>query len=158
MKRLRLALSMALMFGASVVNAPACGWGLHVGLSLPPLFSFGIGFGLGNGCGAYSCGYPYYRYPAYAYAAPVYAYSYNSIPAQAPASAAAPLPAPPAPEVSWTPSTPGAGKWVPDPEPYRYTPAETVVKQESPAPPVQTYKVFRTIEGVRVYSTYSSGL
>jgi hypothetical protein len=86
-----------------------CGYG--VGL---PLLTFGLGLGLGS---IFSEPAPDYtvRY--------VYPETYVYAP---PARVAAPVPAPqpalPVVTPPWTPSSPGTGRWVPEPRPYSYTP------------------------------------
>ena len=68
------------------------------------------------------------------------------------AVAAAPQPASPPPEPAiWVPSSPGPGKWVPDPQPYRYVPTTSTqpVKPANPANP-QTVTVTNSAGGVPV--------
>lgn len=137
MKRLSLILAVALTLGTGSMNVRAhgcggwggwhggCGWG---GCGWWPLATFGIGLGVGTAVGYASAprypAYSYsYVYPAYAYAPPSSAYvvpvgSYARQPVNTPVVA-------PAPQVAvWVPSTPGAGKWVPDRNPYSYTPSD----------------------------------
>jgi len=99
-----------------------------------PFWAFGLGIGLGAAVTAAASG-PKYVYPVYSYpyASPPYGYYYAPRPAYShPAPAAPAQPAPgqtdpaqtaPEPDLqahAWVPSSPGAGRWVPDPHPYRY--------------------------------------
>jgi len=149
MKKTGLTLSLAF---ALCTNALAHGH-LHVWGCWPP---FSIGIGLGTICGwsLHSCpAYCYhYSYPAYscAYSPP----SYASAPPANYVAPAATVPSPrtaPAPS-DWVPSTPGAGEWVPDPTPYRYTPPVAAKKPVRPkAAPAQMVTVTRSPEGIPVY-------
>ena len=117
MKRIVLVATTGLALCAGTMTAGAngcCFW---------PFWAFGLGIGLGAAVTAAST--PKYVYPVYSYpyAPPAYSYYYPPHPVYThPASIA---PAATAPELdyqahSWVPSTPGAGRWVPDPQPYRY--------------------------------------
>ncbi|HWX21242.1 MAG TPA: hypothetical protein VN578_15185 [Candidatus Binatia bacterium] len=127
MKKLSVILTVALTLctGSVSVRAHGC-WG---GRGCWPFWSFGIGLGVGTAVG---CSWAAPRYPAYGYAYvyPPAAYTYVPPAAAYPAPASAyvqqPLSAPPpmtALASVWVPSTPGVGRWVPDPNPYRYQPA-----------------------------------
>ncbi|HWW02912.1 MAG TPA: hypothetical protein VNZ64_24645 [Candidatus Acidoferrum sp.] len=135
MKRIALVASMALTLCAGTLSAEA--HGCWRGGCFWPFWSFGLGWGLGA---AYS--YPAYRYsypyPAYSYYYPPPVYAYNPPVSYAPPAPPA-TPAQPAarelePQV-WVPSSPGPGKWVPDPEPYRYVPPASSANAQ-PARPV----------------------
>jgi hypothetical protein len=147
MKPNRFVLCVALVLSAatSSFQARACGFGFHVGL---PCVSLGVGLGLGLGCSypVYECGY---GWPAYAYAQPTYAYPAADYPSPAAIAPAAPVVSQPA---AWVPGTPGVGHWVPDPTPYRYTPA-LGAKQTSAAsaPPAETVAVTSSLGGMPVY-------
>src|SRR5262245_26569460 len=110
MKKILLILSIAFSLCSSPVNASASGCGFHFWIGIP--FLFGIGFGAPCGY-PYTCGYPVYSHPTHtdspsqAHVAPIEAT------AQSPASQIGQL---------WTPSTPGAGAWISDPQPYFYSP------------------------------------
>jgi hypothetical protein len=152
MKKIGLALSLVLALGG---NAMAHGcwhcWGFW------PSFSIGIGLGGAFGCslglcpGCYcycGCGYPAYSYaysqPAYAYAPPA---NYVDPPAAVPSPAKGPEPSP------WVPSTPGAGRWVPDPTPYSYTPAVTATRPAQAQTTLrQVVTMTRSGDGIPVYS------
>lgn len=146
-KRFVLGVAVALFTSTAAFQAQACG--VSFGFSLPFL-SFGIGLGIGAPCAwpAYRCGYPY---PAYAYAHPAYAYNQpiNDIP---PVAAASPAPAV-AETPPWVPSTPGAGHWVPDPEPYAYAPVAVAKKTPASTAVLTQNKVTvtKSPEGVPVY-------
>ena len=132
MKRIGLVTSMALALCAGTVNASAngcCFW---------PFWAFGLGIGLGAAVTSAATA-PRYSYPVYTYPYSVPAYSYHEQPPvyahHAPARPAQTAPAPTAtpaePErLAWVPSSPGAGRWVPDPQPYRYV-------QSNESPPVK---------------------
>ena len=128
-----LAISLTLSTGSFRVHAHGCG-----GCDWWPFAAFGLGLGIGSAV-TYAATTP--RYPAYSYtyvypqpSAPAYAPPsapqaaptsvYARRPVSPPATAHAPQPAIYAPQVAtcWVPSTPGAGRWVPDPNPYRYAP------------------------------------
>jgi hypothetical protein len=134
MKKLGILLATALTLSTGSVRVQAHGCG---GCDWWPFAAFGLGLGIGSAVTYATTP----RYPAYSY---TYVYPPPSVPAYAPPSApqAAPtsvyarhpvsLPAIAhapqhaiyAPQVAacWVPSTPGAGRWVPDPNPYRYAP------------------------------------
>lgn len=141
MKRIGFVLSIVLSLCAGAVNVQAHGCGFW------PFWGFGLGLGLGAAWSYPAWGYTY-SYPAWTYAPPVYAYD----PPAANVPAAAPV-QPPQPPV-WKPSTSGAGHWVPDPTPYRYTPATSSrAAMASPAaasPPAVT--VAKSAGGVPVYT------
>ena len=164
MKTIRHILSIALILCANGAGFEARACGVSLSLCVP-FVSLGIGFGLGGHCGgpaigfgigascagpAYGCAY---GYPGCAYPQPAYA----SDPPANYALAATASPAPAAPPVAetpaWVPSTPGAGHWVPDPEPYSYTPGPTVKRTSAvSAGTPQTVTVSRSAGGVPVYS------
>ncbi len=152
MKTIRLILGTALILCTSTVRAPAhgCGFGFYVGIP----FLVGIGFGIGAGCAypAYGCAYHYPAYPYY----PHPAYAYNPPANYAPPLAATPEPSPAAPVVTqspvWVPSTPGAGHWVPDPQPYQYAPPVAAKPPPSAtSDPAQTVTVTKSPEGIPLY-------
>jgi hypothetical protein len=150
MKTVRLVCCVALALGAGAASfeARACGVGFHIGIGVPCL-SFGVGVGLGcgfYGCSAWDCGYYGYRYPAY---------GWNPAPAYVADPPPAPAPAPPAP--SWVPRAPGAGHWVPEPQPYRYTPETVAAKKPAAPPAAQTVTVTRMPGGVPVYHVELAG-
>ena len=143
MKTIRLLVVTALALCAGTISSQAhgCGFGFRFGFSCLPL---GIGFGLGTGwsCQSYGC----YAYPSYSYAyAP--AANYVSPLAEAPAVAVAPID-PPAP--AWVPSTAGAGHWVPEAQPYCYTPVAPAKKADAVLAG-QTVTTVQSPGGVRVY-------
>jgi hypothetical protein len=151
MKRIVLGLGIALSLSVGTVAARAhVRWGVGIGWPFWPCWSVGVGVGAGWGCWGGPAGY--YSYPAYSY--PVYGYS--PPPAQ---TLSPPDPAPPAAPAptaltapAWVPSTPGTGAWVPDPTPYRYTPAATTQPASTArAAAGQTTVVTRSPEGVRLY-------
>jgi hypothetical protein len=145
MKKFALAVSLLLVLGGKAMAYGCCcfwpGFGIGVGLGGFCGFSLGLGLG-GLGCGCY-CG-P--GYPAYgcAYSQPAYGYGYGAPAYGYPANYIAP-PAP-APSYDWVPSTPGAGHWVPEPAPYRYTPACALPRLR------QAVTVTRSPDGIPVYS------
>src|SRR3974390_1885476 len=142
MKRLNLVLATALTLSFGSLNTFAHGYCGHGGgCGWWPFWSFGIGLGVGTAIG-YSAAprYPVYAYP---YAYPVQAYTYAPATAvhTAPASSSYAQPTgnphgtPRAPQMAvWVPHTPGAGKWVPDPNPYSYTPSEAAVASNTGIP------------------------
>ena len=125
MKRIVLLAGTGLALCAGTMTAGAngcCFW---------PFWAFGLGIGLGAAVTS-AASTPRYVYPVYSYpyAPPAYYYpphvAYThpapATPSQAPVAqtAAAPAPALDHQAQSWVPSSPGAGRWVPDPQPYRY--------------------------------------
>jgi hypothetical protein len=134
MRAIRRVFVLSIIIGAATLGrqAQACGLGFQLYL---PFFSFGFGLGVP----AYTC----------AYTQPVCAYSYGAPEAYDPPQSMAPAmqPAFEAPPVVWTPSTPGVGHWVPDPQPYRYVPAMSA-KPRRQAPIVMETK---TLGDVPVY-------
>ncbi len=153
MKKFALTLSLVLALGA---NAMAHGhW--HV-CGFWPSFSVGIGLGGVFGCslgtwpGCCYCGSGYPAY-GYAYSQPSYAYAYPPPANYVDSPAAAPSPAR-APEPSyWVPSTPGAGRWVPDPTPYSYTPAVSATRPaQATAALRQVVTVTTSPDGIPVYN------
>lgn len=154
--------SLAIGFSLSAFNASAYGcygWGFGW-----PLLSFGLGLGCGFGTGL-AVGASW-NYPAYSYSYPVYAYNYpvyttrvytppvyvqNPVPATAPAASVAT--SAPAPQVqqAWIPSSPGAGGWVQDPTPYRYTPDNPSSLAKASPPPSQSVAITRSVGGVPLY-------
>ncbi len=84
------------------------------------------------------------------YAVPTPVYTYN--PTAVSTTAAAPPPPQPvvAKSVVWVPSTPGAGQWVPDPEPYAYFAA-------APSPKPKTVVISTTVVAATVSRTSSAG-
>jgi len=151
MKKIALTLCFALVLGSNAMaHGHWCGWGFWPRLSIG--FGLGAVFGISLRCGpdywsdsrcpVYTC--PYSQ-PACDYATPVY-----DPPPPAPAAFTpdkAPSPA------DWVPSTPGAGHWVPDPAPYRYTPPAAVRRTAGARPvPRQTVTVTRSREGIPIYS------
>ncbi len=165
MKRIALISSVVLAICASPVGALANGCGTGFSFGFWPFFGFGIGFGLGASCGypAYGCySYPY-SYPAYAYSPPSYTYSpvYNTYTTSAPSQAPAPAPAPQVQQPdsqSSAPlfSSPGVGHWVPDPQPYSYTPQAVLVKTPpaTAPPPGTTVNLAVSTGGVPVYAIH----
>jgi len=158
MKKIGLILSLVLTFGGNAMaHGCWCGWGFW------PSFSVGLGLGGVFGCSlacpccCCSCGYGYpaYGYPAYSYAysQPAYAYSYAPAANYVDPPAAVPGPAR-APEPSgWVPSTPGAGKWVPDPAPYSYTPPVSATSPAQAKPALrQVVTSTCSPEGIPVYT------
>jgi hypothetical protein len=148
MKTNRFVLCVALTLSATTASfqARACGFGFHVGL---PCISLGVGLGLGLGCSypVYECGY---GWPAYTYAQPTYTYGPAAdYPSPAATAPAAPVVSQPS---AWAPTTPGVGHWVPDPAPYRYTPAPAARRTSAAAPPAaETVTVTSSLGGVPVY-------
>jgi hypothetical protein len=155
MKKIGLILSLVLAIGGNAMAYCCCNF-----CGLWPSFSVGIGLGgfgcsLGAGpCYCYcGCGYPYPAY-SYAYSQPACTYGYAPGANYIDPPAAVPGPAARAPEPSpWVPSTPGAGRWVPEPTPYRYTPPVTAAR------PAEAKTVLRQVvasscspEGIPVYS------
>ena len=152
MKKIGLTLSLVLALGG---NAMACGywhvWGFW------PSFSRGIGLGgvfgcslsLSPACGCYfGCANPVY---SCAYPQPAYAYVPGSSYAAPPL--VIPSPAQPPEPPAWVPSTPGAGRWVPDPTPYCCTPCATASRPaEVKTAPPHVVTVTRSPEGIPVYS------
>jgi hypothetical protein len=122
MKRILVVTSMALTLCAGTLNASAngcCFW---------PFWAFGLGLGLAAAASSAATSptyaYPVYSYPyalpAYSYYSPRPVYTYPAPAAPAQTAAAAATPEPEHQVQSWVPSSPGVGKWVPDPQPYRY--------------------------------------
>lgn len=154
MKKFALSLSLVLALGGNAMAGWHCGWGFW------PSFSVGVGLGgvigcslgAGLGCCCYcGSGYPAY---GYAYSRPSYAYAYAPAASYVdppPAAIASPAWAP---EPSyWVPSTPGAGRWVPDPAPYSYTPGVSVARPaETKTALRQVVSVGTSPEGIPVYS------
>ena len=151
MKKIGLTFSLVLTLGG---NAMACGWccfwpSFSIGIGLGGIF--GCSLGVGPGCYCYcGCGCPAY---SCAYSRPAYAYSYapaaNYIapPAAVPGPARAPEPSP------WVPSTPGAGRWVPDPTPYSFTPAATATTLPEAKPALRkVVTMTRSRDGIPVYT------
>jgi len=120
-----LSIGIALCAGTAGFHARAGGVGVHICL---PFFSFGIGLGLGFPCAAqvYGCAAPVYTCasPVYACARPMCGNYACSAPAyyDPPEQAVASIDPIVRPAPMWVPSTPGAGHWVPDPQPYNCTP------------------------------------
>jgi hypothetical protein len=135
MKAIRRIIVLGIMIGAATLGrqAQACGIGFQLYL---PFFSFGFGLGVPS---AFTC----------AYTQPACAYSYGAPVAYDPPQSMAPVmqPAFEAPPMTWTPSTPGVGHWVPDPQPYRYVPAMAA----KPRPQARTVMVTKTFGDVPVY-------
>lgn len=133
MKKIRRLAGIAVVVAVAILGqrAQACGLGFQLYL---PFFTIGFGFGLPVAC-AYSCAQPAYYYSP-------------GVPAASASPASEPVPSEPpvvtAPAL-WTPQTPGAGHWVPDPEPYRYFPANFRTR-------VQTVAHMHMVAGVPVYS------
>jgi hypothetical protein len=153
MKKFALVLSMACLTAGSAL-AHGC-WGFCGG----PFLSIGIGpcLGFSVGCGpayawgcpasSYVCRQPYYPY----YPAAVY----DPVPVRVVAPASMPV-YPLAPQVAstptWVPSTPGAGRWVPDPAPYSYvppTPRPAAARAATAGHPIVS--ILRSPEGIPVY-------
>ena len=150
MKNLRIGLVVVLSLGASALNSQAHGGGLHFGFGLPCL-SFGIGFGLGAACTYPVCDYGY-GYPVYPYLQPSYGYAPVATPTPVVTSAVVDPPASPKPSI-WEPRLPGSGKWVPDPEPYRYlAPGKAQTLATSGAKSTSTITFSRSPEGVLIYT------
>jgi hypothetical protein len=135
MKAIRRVIVLGIIIGAASLGrqAQACGIGFQLYL---PFFSFGLGLGVPSAF-------------TYAYAQPACAYAYGAPVAYDPPQPMAPAmqPAFEAPPVMWTPSTPGVGHWVSDPQPYRYV-ASTAAKPRRQAPIVMETK---TLGDVPVY-------
>src|SRR5260370_20222558 len=115
MKRIALVAGMVLTLCVGTLSAEARGcWR---GGCFWPFWSFGLGWGLGAAYSypAYRYSYPYTAY-GYYYPPPVYTYNPQVSYAQTAPPAPSAQPAPKEPELQvWVPSTPGPGKWVPDP-------------------------------------------
>jgi hypothetical protein len=135
MKLIRRLLVAGAVIGVAVQvqRAEACGLGFQLYL---PFFSFGFGLGVPTAY-AYPCAQPACYY---SYGAPV---AYDP-PPQMPPDVQPAFEAPPA---VWTPSTPGPGHWVPDPQPYRYIPVVTV----RPKLAAQTVTLTKTLGDVPLY-------
>jgi hypothetical protein len=139
MKKIGLTLSLVLALGGNAVAHGCCGFwpSFSIGIGIGAVFGCSLGVGPGCycycGCGypAYSCAYPQ---PAYAYAPPANYFD------------------PPQPS-AWVPSTPGAGRWVPEPTPYSYTPAVTATRPAEPKTALrQVVTMTRSGDGIPVYS------
>ena len=130
MKAIRMLLTSSFALGASALNASAHGCGFSIGFCIP-FFSFGIGFGCGGPC------YPAYTAPTYAYSQPaIYSDPAPSAPVTVPQE-----------NYRWTPSTPGTGKWIPESQPYTFTPVA------GPSPrKAETVSVASSPEGIKVYT------
>ncbi|HYG35414.1 MAG TPA: hypothetical protein VEC99_11550 [Clostridia bacterium] len=126
MKTLGLVLGIAATLCTSTLNTQAHGrW--HGG-GFWPIWGFGLGLGLGTALSYREYPSYYTYYPSYTYTYPSYAYNPPANPPQpaTPPPAATPSAAPAvSQDPTWVPSTPGTGKWVPDPQPYRYQPAKS---------------------------------
>jgi hypothetical protein len=153
MRKIGLTLGLVLVLGGNAMACRCCCWGFwpsfSIGFGLGGLFGCSVGLGPGCYCG-WGCGHPAY---SYAYPGPAYPYAYAP-PAtylDPPAAALGPVKAPePTP---WVPSTPGAGRWVPDPAPYSYTPAPSAPKPaEAKAPLRQVVTSTCSPEGIPVYT------
>lgn len=171
MKILGLILSIAFTLGTGTINARAYGgWrggygGWHGGYwhgggwygggcSFWPSFTFGLGLGA-------LAAYPWYRYRTcnYVYYSPASSYvyrqpAYTCSPPANPAPPAAVLrQAPKAPENPvWIPSSQGAGQWVPESNPYRYSPApKPSGASPVPAAPPEAVTIAKSPGGVPVY-------
>ena len=114
-----------------------------------------IGIGLGAICSSIwhsSSGYANsYDYPAvsYAYAPPTHG---TGEAATQPATPLAPAVQEALVTKVWVPSSPGAGKWVPDATPYSYSPtAEIVLAKAAPVKTAPKVSVSRSAGGVPVY-------
>ena len=140
MKRIGLTIGIAVALCTSSVNTQAhgCGGGLFW-----PFLAFGLTVA------AVEASRPHY--PAYTYYEPSYTYApppvYNNSPQPQP------LPAPPPEPAPWTPSTPGAGQWIPDSQPYQYAPSDPAKRQRKtgPANLGQTVTVSKTAGGIPLY-------
>ncbi len=156
MKKLAIALIAVLTLSSSAVAGLHGGVGFRFGGGHYRHWQgggrFWAPFGLGLGLGALLSwplyyGPDYYCAPGYDfwYASPYPAYSYVPAPPASlyrpPAvhySATVPIPDPPkpAPQASattaWVPADRGAGKWVPDPAPYSYTPGAAKPSAQAP--------------------------
>ncbi|HEY5911708.1 MAG TPA: hypothetical protein VJA21_13995 [Verrucomicrobiae bacterium] len=168
MKVLTVTLSLAAGLSLNALAARHVSFGFHghhggywCGDAFVPGLALGIGLGAlatypwgGRDYYYYPAyGYGYY-YPSYAYAYPPPANAAPSTPAANPTPAnEAPQPAP-APETPpWVPSSPGSGTWVPDPEPYSFTPGQPATPKSSAAAKVdQTTSLTTSPGGVPVYS------
>ena len=144
MKKIVLVLTTALSLWVGSPNAVAHGGGCGVGFW--PFFPFGIGLGIGYSFAA--CNYGY-RYPGYVYSQPT-SYAYPPTTYNQPAASAPVASAPPESPV-WVPSTPGAGKWVPEPHPYSYTPT-AVGKVSTMVNPSPTVTISKPAQGMVVYT------
>jgi hypothetical protein len=146
MKKFGLTLSLVLALGGNAMAHGCWGFwpGFSVGIGLGGVF--GCSLGVCAGCGCYcGCGYPAY---SYAYSQPACAYSQ-------PAYACAPPTGyvdPPQPS-AWVPRTPGAGRWVPDPTPYSYTPRATTTRPaEAKTALRRVVTMIRSGDGIPIYS------
>ena len=174
MKKFGLVLSVSLgLFSSNAMAGFHGGGGYHGhygggyhgcyshGSSWWPAFGFGLGVGA-------LLSYPWYHseyyYPSYGYyySYPAYTYSYAPPTYTAPQPAMPPVAtvrdAPkvqetsPAPEPpAWEPSYAGTGQWVPDPEPYSFTPGVNAKRTEATATSGQTVTVSKRAGGVPVY-------
>jgi hypothetical protein len=153
-KAIRLLLGIVVTLCAGTINSQAhgCGFGISFGFSC---LGIGIGFGTGWHCPSYGCYYEYpgYSYPscAYDYAPPAYgcASSANCA-SQVAAQPAAPVASIDPPTPAWVPSSAGAGHWVPEPQPYCYTPAAPASKADTVIAS-RTVATIQSAGGVRVY-------
>ncbi len=159
MKKAALICSVALCLAMKPVTAEAHG-GYYYGGGCSgggwPAFALGMGLGA------------LFTVPLWAHSdpAPTYyistpapvTYTYAA-PAPAPAPQAprvatpppAPPPAEPAPTAQWTPSSPGAGRWVPDPTPYAYVPAPAPGAAPVVASHSQSAVLQKTPQGTTVF-------
>lgn len=160
----RLALLFGLVFSLA---GPTAGYGYHGyayygghgcgGWSFVPGLALGLGFG--TLWSSYACrDYPSYSY-SYYYPSPSYVYSQPSTTppsTTAPGSSAqveASQPAQSPEPQPWVPSTPGAGSWVPDPQPYSYSPTQnTPPKPANSRVPSQATAITTSAGGVPVFS------
>ncbi|HVV73843.1 MAG TPA: hypothetical protein VHI52_20435 [Verrucomicrobiae bacterium] len=121
MKRTALVLGIGLSLLAKPVDVKA-----HGGcFGFWPLWPLAFGAGVALSSAAY---YDSYSYPRYVYAPPAYPYYTYNYPATSSVAVPPPQALPSSPQLNpppapaWVPSYPGAGHWIPDPQPYSYTP------------------------------------
>jgi hypothetical protein len=143
MRTTGLVLSVAMTLCTGTLSARAHG-GCGGGCFYWPFWAFGIGLAAAYSCQAYSVSR---SQPVYTYVPPACVYS-------PPAGEAAPAAVAPALQATaltavWVPSTPGTGKWVPDPKPYSLKPRVAVAAAAAPA--TSTVIVTNSPEGVPLH-------
>ena len=140
-------------FGGGYYGYHGCGpyWGCG-----PWWPGLAIGFGLGAITTAAAASHPTYVYsygaPVVSYASAPVAYAARTVPTQ---PVAAPAPAIQESLVTkvWVPASRGAGRWVPDPNPYSYTASaeSAVAKVAAPANAPPLVAANKSPGGVRVF-------
>ena len=156
MKRIGLILGFGMVLCTNALahgHWHGCFWpGLSLGVGLGPLFS--CSFDCSCWCPPYYC----YASPSYGYAYAQPSYVYDSTPSYARLVNNAPTlfsAQGNGTEVSapreWVPSSPGTGKWVPDPTPYIYAPPFRP-RRVTPARTGQTVTATRNVDGIPVYT------